>query len=104
MILRFVKPFIILFVSSTLLSDLNPVEAKVFPVTDSPANRQALESSVAYLLSLTDEQVLDMVPVESGGVYFTSCPHCDYGAEEAGCFNSTWDPKKPKQLKCRGCG
>ncbi|MCK5802877.1 MAG: heparinase II/III family protein, partial [Lentisphaeria bacterium] len=45
-----------------------------------------------------------MVPVESGGIYFTDCPNCGYGAEEAECFNKTWDPRAPRQIRCRGCG
>ena len=65
---------------------------------------EALQSKVSYILSLNDEQVAGMVPVVGGGVYFTSCPNCAYGAEEAGCFNQTWNPQQPGQLVCKGCG
>lgn len=66
--------------------------------------RQQLQSKVAFILSLGEAQVAAMVPVAGGGVYFTSCPNCAYGAEEAGCFNETWDPRHPGRLMCKGCG
>ncbi len=31
-----------------------------------------------------------LVPVTGGGICFTSCPNCAYGAEEAGCFSEAW--------------
>ncbi|MBM3501814.1 MAG: hypothetical protein FJX74_24430, partial [Armatimonadetes bacterium] len=70
----------------------------------SPANRQQLQSAVEYILSLNDAQAAAMVPVAGGGIYFTSCPNCTYGAAEAGCFKETWDPRRPGRLVCKGCG
>jgi hypothetical protein len=87
-----------------LLPASRQVQAQVFAVTDTPANRQQLERSVQYIMSLSDQQVIDTVPIESGGIFFTSCPNCNYGAEESGCFGDTWDPRHPKQIVCRGCG
>ncbi|HRU06274.1 MAG TPA: heparinase II/III family protein [Candidatus Brocadiia bacterium] len=77
---------------------------QVFPLDSSPAAIERLRKSTKFILSLTDEQVRDMVPSATGGVYFTSCPNCKYGAEEAGCFNETWDPRQPKRIVCKGCG
>ncbi len=79
------------------------LQARAFPVIRDESKIEKRKGYVAYIMTLSVEQVRDMVPVESGGIYFTDCPNCGYGAEEAQCFNSTWDPRKPKQLKCRGC-
>ncbi|MCC7494544.1 MAG: heparinase II/III family protein [Fimbriimonadaceae bacterium] len=79
-------------------------EPRVFTVTDDAATRQRLASQVAYLMSLSTAEVLDIVPTSSGGIYFTDCPNCEFGAEEAGCFNTTWNPRQPHQLTCKGCG
>jgi hypothetical protein len=80
------------------------VASEVFPMDTSLANRERLQARVEVILSLSDEQTAAMVPVSGGGVYFTSCPNCAYGAEEAGCFNETWDPRQPGRLVCKGCG
>jgi len=76
----------------------------VFPLDASPATVARLRKSTEFILSLTDAQVVDMVPPATGGVYFTSCPNCKYGAEEAECFNATWDPRQPRRIVCKGCG
>jgi hypothetical protein len=77
---------------------------EVFSMDTSSANRERLQARVEVVLALSDEQTAAMVPVSGGGVYFTSCPNCAYGAEEAGCFNETWDPRQPGRLLCKGCG
>ncbi|MBM3501020.1 MAG: hypothetical protein FJX74_20395, partial [Armatimonadetes bacterium] len=77
---------------------------EVFPLDASLANRQRLEAAVEYILSLSDAQTAAMVPVTGGGIYFTSCPNCAYGAEEADCFEDAWDPRQPGRLVCKGCG
>jgi hypothetical protein len=75
-----------------------------FPLNDTAETRERLKASAAHVLSLTDAEVVDMVPKATGGVYFTSCPNCKYGAEEAACFQSTWDPRQPHRIVCKGCG
>lgn len=79
-------------------------QARVFPVAQDQAGLERLKSQVAYVMSLTEAQVQAMVPTGSGGVYFTDCPNCGYGAEEAGCFGETWNPRQPGRLVCKGCG
>jgi hypothetical protein len=77
---------------------------EVFPMDTSPVHRERLQARVEVILSLSDEQAAAMVPVAGGGIYFTSCPNCSYGAQEAGCFSDTWDPRQPGRLICKGCG
>lgn len=75
-----------------------------FPVIRDEAVLARHRQQVELILTMSTEQVREMVPVSSGGIYFTDCPNCEYGAEEAECFNTTWDPRRPGQLICRGCG
>jgi hypothetical protein len=81
-----------------------PAWAGQFPVIRDEAKLDRHRQQVETIMSFSIEQVRDMVPTASGGIYFTDCPNCEYGAEEAECFNTMWDPRKPKQLVCRGCG
>jgi hypothetical protein len=76
----------------------------VLSMDTSAANRGHLHSRVEQILSLSDEQTAAMVPVAGGGVFFTGCPNCAYGAQEAGCFGETWNPRLPGRLVCKGCG
>jgi hypothetical protein len=78
--------------------------AKEFPIVTDTATLDRLRGEVEYIMTLSVDEVRDIVPIESGGIYFTDCPNCDYGAEEAQCFNKTWNPRKPGELTCRGCG
>lgn len=78
--------------------------SKVFPVDKSESSIARLKANVEYLMSLGEQEVIELVPTASGGIYFTACPNCDHGAEEAGIFEPTWDPRKPFQITCAGCG
>lgn len=92
------------FISTCVLLFPALARAEVFTVPQSQAYQDRLLQSTQYIQTLTLEQIRDMVPTRSGGIYFTSCPNCDYGAEEAGCFNETWNPRHPQQITCKGCG
>ena len=76
-------------------------ETKVFNPPTDPATVARLEKSVAYVMSLSETDVLAIVPTQSG-IYFTDCPNCDAGTQDFGDFE--WDPRRPKEIVCRGCG
>ncbi len=60
----------------------------------------ALKAKTAYLMQLSEEQLLSLVPTQAG-FYFTGCPNCTAGQQEHGL---AWDPKKPDQVHCLHCG
>lgn len=70
------------------------------PVTGDRAIRSLIES-VEFVLTLSDDELRARVPVESGGVWFTDCPNCDFGSQDRGRFN--WDPRDPHRIECQGC-
>ena len=56
---------------------------------------------VAYVLSLSEEAMLRIVPKQSG-IFFTDCPNCDGGSTDRG--NWEWVPADPGALTCKDCG
>lgn len=75
--------------------------AKVFDTKTDAAAVAKLKRSVAYVMSLSDGDLLAIVPTQSG-IYFTDCPNCDKGTQDRGDF--TWEPERPAELLCKGCG
>jgi len=84
-----------------LLSALSPAAGpeKVFEVD--PNANPSREKAVEYLLSLSEQEMLTLVP-EQSGIYFTECPNCETDSQDWGDWE--WVPQKPHQLKCKGCG
>lgn len=74
----------------------------IFPQPASEQDVEKLQESVAYLLTLSEEELRERVPVESGGIWFTDCPNCEVGSQDRGRF--LWLPEKPHQIECQGCG
>ena len=70
---------------------------KVFPVETS----KRASTRVEYVMSLTESEMLDIIPVQSG-IYFTDCPNCDAGAQDRSDWR--WVPQQPRQIACKGCG
>ena len=60
-----------------------------------------MKKDVAYVMSISEEQLRAMVPRQSG-IYFTDCPNCGGGAQDRA--NWKWLPQHPRQLTCRDCG
>lgn len=79
-----------------------PVAAgRVFDAELSARDIETMKRNVQYVMSLSVEEMLDIVPAQSG-IYFTDCPNCDTGAQDRA--NWEWRPEQPGRLKCRGCG
>ena len=72
---------------------------KVFKVDGNSDARR--KKSVAYVLSLSEEKALAIVP-EQSGFYFVDCPNCNNGAQDRAPW--VWTPENPRQIKCGGCG
>lgn len=68
----------------------------------SPGKIAELKEKNRTVLSLEDSNLLDLIPVESGGIFFTDCPNCDHGRQDRGQFE--WSIKKPFHITCEGCG
>ena len=62
---------------------------------------ERLERTVSYVMSLSEEDMLSIVPTQSG-IYFTACPNCDRNTQDHGDF--TWSPERPAEIVCRHCG
>ncbi len=85
-----------------LFAPLLPLQAqKVFPREYSDADVNQLEDSVAYILTLSEDELRGRVPAESGGIWFTDCPNCEFGSQDRGRFD--WEPERPHEIRCRGC-
>ncbi len=76
-------------------------EERVFEANTSPAAVERLKRTVSYVLSLREDEVLSLVP-EQSGIYFTDCPNCDRGTQDHG--NFSWSPERPGEIVCRDCG
>ena len=75
--------------------------AKVFAVATDAATVGRLKAAVAYVMSLPEDEMLRIVP-EQSGIYFTDCPNCQEGTQDRGPFE--WRPQEPTRLTCKGCG
>ena len=81
------------------MSSVEGASGKVFPVASK--HQAAYARAVQYVMSLGEEEMLALVP-EQSGIYFTECPNCDTDAQDRAQWE--WDPRKPKELRCPGCG
>lgn len=73
----------------------------VFPVRMRPQEVERLKQRHADLLALTEEELVALVPVQSG-IWYTDCPNCDGATQDRGNWN--WTPSDPKRITCRDCG
>ena len=73
----------------------------VFPLGGRGSSRPALLRSVADLASLSLEDLVALVPVQSG-ICYTDCPNCEMGTQDRGNFR--WTPHRPGQITCADCG
>ena len=62
---------------------------------------RAREDRIPKIMAMSEADLLALVP-ESGGIYFTECPHCEADTQDRG--NFAWSPDQPRQLKCTRCG
>jgi hypothetical protein len=74
--------------------------AKVFPVETGDTATARRNKAVEYVLTLSEEDMLAIVP-EQSGIYYTDCPNCETGAQDRA--NWEWIPQKPHHIKCKGC-
>jgi len=70
----------------------------VYPPPDNPDYGRDI---VNYLMSLSEEDMLKLVPTQTG-IRFTDCPNCEAGRQDSGDWE--WVPQKPFQIRCKGCG
>ena len=76
-------------------------EEKVYEVKLKDAEVEQLKQKQAYLMSISEEQLIALVPVQSG-IFFTDCPNCDAATQDWG--NWTWTPQDPTHITCKDCG
>lgn len=72
----------------------------VFRVTASPERIDALRAAVEPLLSLSEPELVALVP-DRTGFRFMDCPDCDEGAQEG---QLSWSIDDPHHVRCRYCG
>lgn len=66
-----------------------------------PSQLDGLKKSLAPLLELPEEELLKLVPTQSG-LFFVGCVNCRAGMQEAQL--TVWDWHDPDHVKCRYCG
>ena len=82
-------------------ADSVPVNSsKVYPIRTDKAVVNKLQKLTEYVRSLPIEEMLAMVPAQSG-IYFTDCPNCEFGIQDRGNFE--WLPKFPTEVTCKDC-
>lgn len=77
------------------------VEHPVLPVTLKENQVDSLRKSVATLMSLSEADMLALIPTQSG-LFFVSCANCQGGQQEGQL--SVWNPREPDVVKCSSCG
>ena len=65
------------------------------------AGVERLRAAVSAYLELSEEQLVGMVPTQSG-IYFTDCPNCTMAAQDRGNFD--WRRQEPQRIVCKDCG
>lgn len=90
-----------LFVCAFLPAMAWAAEHPVLPVTLKENQVGSLRKSVEHLMSLSEADMLALIPTQSG-LYFVSCANCQGGQQEGQL--SVWDPREPDVVKCSSCG
>ncbi len=82
-------------------------EHPIVPVSVSADQLQSLRARVQPLLDVSPEQMLEMIP-EQSGLFFVGCPNCDEGRQEGqfggGGPHQAWSPLSPLEMRCSYCG
>lgn len=83
------------------------VEHPAMPISVNPHDLDAYRQRVQPLLDLSEEQMLEIIP-EQSGLYFCDCPNCEQGRQE-GQFSrkevyTPWSPEDPLVVRCAYCG
>jgi hypothetical protein len=60
----------------------------------------SLRRSTAYIMSLPQEQVIALVPKQSRGINWTTCPHCRKRTRSA---VWQWSVQRPNKVTCSDC-
>ena len=63
-------------------------------------DRDSLLKATAHVRSVTEAELLELVPKQSG-LQYVDCPNCTAGHQER---QLTWDPKQPDRVTCKYCG
>jgi hypothetical protein len=63
------------------------------------ADTKRLLDSTAFVRSLSDIQLRNLVP-ERSGLYFVGCPNCNKGRQEE---KLAWTPARPDEIYCKYC-
>ncbi len=82
-------------------------EHPIVPLSVSADQLESLRSRVQPLLDLSPEEMLEIIP-EQSGLYFVGCPNCDEGRQEGqfggGGQHQPWSPLSPLEMRCSYCG
>jgi hypothetical protein len=76
-------------------------EDRVFRVNLGDSAVARLQQRHEYLMSLDEDELVALVPVQSG-IWYTDCPNCDGATQDSG--NWDWTPRDPGHITCRDCG
>ncbi|MEO2048313.1 MAG: heparinase II/III family protein, partial [Pirellulales bacterium] len=73
---------------------------KVFEVPIDSARLAKLKNKHTYLMSLSEAELVQLVPEQSGIIY-TDCPNCNASTQDRG--NWRWQPQDPAHIICKDC-
>ncbi len=86
--------------SLLLVAVVMAAEHPVLPVTLNPDQINGLRKAAEPVLSMTEEQMLALIP-EQSGLYFVGCVNCDSGQQEGQL--SRWSIEEPDVVRCAYC-
>lgn len=104
-----IERLLVAFVAMLFTLAIYPAAAQEAPRSDldyatllPSASVPSYKAGVEYLMSLSEEDMLAIVPTQAG-TYFTGCPNpdCHGGKQE---HQLEWNPQNPRQARCTFCG
>jgi Zn ribbon nucleic-acid-binding protein len=73
----------------------------ILPSNVDPSQVNSLQKAVEPLMKMTEQQMLDLIPTQSG-LYFVGCINCTAGQQEGQL--QEWSIQEPDVVRCSFCG
>jgi Zn ribbon nucleic-acid-binding protein len=91
----------IIILSGSGSTPVRAAERPLMPVDLRPGQLDAYKSEVEPVLAMSEEEMLSLVPGQSG-LYFVGCPNCTAGHQEGQL--RIWKIEQPNKVSCNYCG
>jgi hypothetical protein len=82
-------------------ASIGRTQQPILPINLDPAQTDSLRMAVEPVMSMTKQQMLDLIPTQSG-IYFVGCVNCTGGQQEGQLKD--WSIEEPDVVRCTFCG